>query len=263
MNQEGNAMAPATTINPRDGAEMITIPPGEFLMGTSDAEVEALLRQYPDDPDEKREMFVKEQPQRRIYLDGYSIYKTPVTVAQYRTFCWESGRPMPPWPEWGWQDDHPMVNVTWPEAVAYCEWAGVRLPTEAEWEKAARGTDGRRYPWGDEWDSARCHCSKVERHDAGSTARVGRYPQGASPYGVLDMAGNACDWCADWYDETYYQNAPDRNPTGPPSGEKRVLRGGAWLFHHPLAFRCTLREAFAPLKRLHWGDGSFRPVSGP
>jgi formylglycine-generating enzyme required for sulfatase activity len=252
-------MIPTARINPVDGAEMIHIPPGEFLMGTTDAEVEVLLRQYPN---WTREMFEDEQPQRRVYLDGYSIYRTPVTVAQYRAFCRQNTREMPPEPDWGWQDDHPIVNVTWHEAVDYCAWAGVRLPTEAEWEKAARGTDGRRYPWGDEWDSARCHCSKRERHDAGSTAPVGSYPQGASPYGVLDMAGNVIDWCADWYDRNSYQNAPDRNPTGPSSGEYRVLRGGTWLFNDPLDLRCAVKDRFAPLDRLFWGDGGFRGVSG-
>ncbi len=236
---------------------MMYIPPGEFLMGTSAVEMDTLLRLYPE---WSPEMFRNEQPQLSVFLDGFYIYKTPVAVAQYLNYCHESGREMPPSPPWGWVDDHPMVNVTWHEAVDYCEWAGVRLPSEAEWEKAARGTDGRRYPWGDAWDRTRCRCSELEKLDAGCTTPVGSYPQGASPYCVLDMVGNVTEWCADWYDPTGYQAAAARIPAALLDGDRKVLRGGAWLFNDPLDLRCAVKDGFAPAQRLLWGDGGIRGV---
>jgi len=128
---------------------------------------------------------------------------------------------------WGGQDDHPIVNVTYDDAVAYCNWAGVELPTEAQWEKAARGTDGRIWPWGNKWDNRKCHSGES---GIDKTTPVGSFPSGASPYGVMDMAGNVWEWCADWYDENYYQNSPSRNPQvpRPASGSSPMLRGGSW-----------------------------------
>jgi formylglycine-generating enzyme required for sulfatase activity len=193
-------------INPKDGAELIFIPAGEFLMG-----------------DDKH----------KVTLSEYAIYKTPVTVAMYRKFDAEQGF-LFDWnrrqPEYGWQDDHPMVCVTWEEACAYCQWAGGDLPTEAHWEKAGRGTDGREFPWGMDWDAGKCN-----NYSSGpkQTTPVGSYPQGASPYGVLDMAGNVWEWCEDAFEERY-----------------RALRGGSWGSGNLNDFRCAYRYRNASGLRL-------------
>jgi len=215
------------TINPIDGAVILWVPAGEFLMGSTDADKDART---------------DEKPQHRVYLDGYWIYQTEVTVAQYRKFCQATGRQMPPEPEWKWQDTHP-VNVSWDDAKAYVDWAGASLPMEAQWEKAARGSDGRIYPWGNEWDGAKC-VNSVGGNAPGGTKPVGGMPAGVSPYGCLDMAGNVWEWCADWYDGSYYKNTPSRNPTGPATGTTRVLRGGAWFIDNPANFRAAYRNYY-------------------
>ena len=222
-------------INPKDGAVMVYIPEGEFIMGTSDNQIDDLFGQFKN---WNRSWFDDEKPQHHVYLDGYWIYKQEVTVTQYRKFCQEAGREMPKAPSWGWQDDHPVVNISWHDAVAYCQWAGVQLPTEAQWEKAARGTDGRIWPWGNEWDSSKCnnHASA-----GGGTTPVGSYPSSASRYGVMDMAGNVWEWCADVYDKNYYRDSPSSNPQGPTTGEEHVLRGGSWRAA-PRYIRSTYRE---------------------
>ncbi|HLK61160.1 MAG TPA: SUMF1/EgtB/PvdO family nonheme iron enzyme [Chthonomonadaceae bacterium] len=208
--------------NPKDNATLIYIPEGDFLMGDDD---------------------MSDNPRRTVTLDGYWIYETPVTVAQYHKFCKEVHRSRPPAPDWEWNDNYPIVRVRWYYAKAYCDWAGMKLPTEAQWEKAARGTNGRKYPWGNEWDASACANSR--RLDEGA-ASVRSYPVGASPYGVLDMAGNVWEWCADWYDEDYYKTAPQQNPTGPEQGMRRSLRGGSWIETDPHYFRCAFRNGYIP-----------------
>jgi formylglycine-generating enzyme required for sulfatase activity len=195
-----------------DGAAMVYVPAGEFTMGSSDAD---------------RDARDEEKPAHAVDLDAFWIDKTEVTNAQYQK-CVEAGACQEPacWENGDLNGaDQPVVCVTWDDAQAYAAWAGGRLPTEAEWEKAARGTDERLYPWGEE--AAECEKANF-KGCAGRTVTVGSYPDGASPYGALDMAGNAWEWVADRYDEGYYHDSPARNPQGPDSGERRVLRGGSF-----------------------------------
>jgi len=197
-------------IIPLDGAEMILIPAGEFRYG------------------EKKE---------RKSLPAFTIMKYPVTVAQYSQFCNATGRLMPKEPMWGWQENHPIVNVTWLDAEVFATWAGLVLPTEEEWEKAARGTDGREYPWGNRWDPSKCCNSAGQKTN--QTSAVGHYPTGASPYGVQDMAGNVWEWC----DSFGFFGM-------------RVLRGGCWG-SNPWNCRAAFRvDGFDPTLRI--GDTGFR-----
>jgi formylglycine-generating enzyme required for sulfatase activity len=209
----------STQVSPADGMILLYVPEGEFLMGAADS-----------DPDATR----PEKPQHTVYLDAFWIDQTEVTSAMYAK-CIASGKCKTPWCLTGSQfDQHPAVCVDWFNAKAYCEWAGRRLPTEAEWEKAARGTDSRLYPWGNE--PATCEYAMMndgsgyacgERSDT-AAAHVGSRPKGASPYGALDMAGNVWEWVNDWYDPNYYSISPYSNPTGPASGYGPVQRGGYW-----------------------------------
>ncbi|UCC65225.1 MAG: SUMF1/EgtB/PvdO family nonheme iron enzyme, partial [Anaerolineae bacterium] len=225
-------VAGATRVWDKDGSVMIYVPPSNFLMGSNDVDADAQ-----DD----------EKPQHEVYLDAFWIDRTEVTNAQYQQ-CVEAGACSPPVDfgsktrdlYYGSPDfyNYPIIYVEWVHADAYCTWAGKRLATEAEWEKAARGTGGRIYPWGNEFDGSLLNfCDdncEFEWKDAewndghADTAPVGSYLEGDSPYGVLDMAGNVWEWVADWYDKDYYGNSPGKNPQGTEIGEFRILRGGAW-----------------------------------
>ncbi len=247
-------------VNPKDGAEMVWVPAGEFTMGSTDKQTAAESKRWlKPSPQIIKVEYDAEKPQHKVFMDGYWMYKYEVTVAQYRKFCAATKREMPDPPSWGWEEKHPMVNVDWQDAAEYAKWAGVVLPTEAQWEKAARGTDGRIYPWGNDWDASKCASS--DRTSLRRTQSVGSYPTGASPYGCMDMAGNVEEWCADWYDPNYYANAPTKNPTGPSGAVKfealsrsykgaRVFRGGSWLVHSNDSCRCASRYSRYTPRRL-------------
>ena len=221
--------------SPKDGLSYVFIPPGEFWMGATPGDAEA----YPH-----------EKPRHRVrFAQGFWLGATPVTVAAYKRFVGE--RPqfkMPPAPDFNpdWsKPDHPIVRVTWAEAKAYCEWAGGRLPTEAEWEYAARGgKDGLKYPWGNEIAPKNANYSGSEWK---GTSPVRSYP--ANAWGLYDMTGNVWEWVADWYGESYYGTLPSGkavdDPRGPQSGTVRVLRGGS--FGDGTRFlRAALRLRFVP-----------------
>ena len=271
----------STMVADKDGMTQVYVPAGEFLMGSADSDSEA-------GSDEK--------PQHKVTLDAYWMDRTEVTNAMFAQFVaasdyktdaekagtgfiynptsknWETTagadwqHPRGPGSNLAGLDQHPAVLVSWNDAAAYCAWAGHRLPTEAEWEKAARGTDGRKFPWGNQ-GVAGDFLNFADRNlavdgadknvDDGYqfTAPAGSYPKGASPYGALDMAGNVWEWVADWYDEKYYTSSPPQNPEGPESGQYRVLRGGSWYGDQWVA-RAAVRYRFVPDGR--YDDVGFR-----
>ncbi|WP_447599163.1 SUMF1/EgtB/PvdO family nonheme iron enzyme [Nitrospira sp. Nam80] len=194
--------------------DMALIPAGEFLMGTEDGLPDA-------------------RPLHRVYLSNYLIDRYETTNGQYRQ-CVDGGTCAPPRDRGAFDDparlQYPVVNVTWAQARAYCQWSGKRLPTEAEWEKAARGTDGRRYPWGNNETVIEQHQSKGG--DAKLTANglgpVGTPSATASPYGVYDLVGSISEWVKDWYADDFYAASSSRDPQGPLRGSFRVLRGAGW-----------------------------------
>jgi len=256
-------------VNPKDSMKMVYIAPGQFIMGTSDEQVNRWLKEHPND---KREGFVDEQPQCQVSLSGYWIGRTEVTNAQYQRFVQAAGHRAPAhWAGPGMPvglENLPVAGVDWNDARAYCEWARGRLPSELEWEKAARGSDGRTFPWGFRWDQNKCRnfglitrqnyltsddlrsafTAWLDSHDEvrEGPSGVGSYPAGASPYGCLDMAGNLWEWCAEWYDATAYQRYAKDSLTPPKSGQYRILRGGSWRDAHDGHFRCAGRDGALP-----------------
>ncbi len=197
--------------------DMVCVPAGLFWMGCNDAVDDVCLQ----DPNPYQEEF----PYREVDMAAFLVDKTEVTVAAYRNCIDDTACVEPADCDWdGAGDDHPVGCLQWVDAAAYCDWAGKRLPSETEWEKAARGTDGRIYPWGNTDPT----CNEVGAPDCGppATQPVGSKPAGASPYGTMDMAGNVMEWVADWFDADYYTRSPSSDPPGPVDGQRRVLRGG-------------------------------------
>jgi formylglycine-generating enzyme required for sulfatase activity len=208
----GGGQAQQQEITGKDGAPMVLVPAGEFTMGGNEA--------------------VTEKPVHQVSLDAYYMDKYEVTVGQYAKFLEATSRKAPP--EWKIlnqpsHQQHPVVMMDWSDANRYCHWAEKRLPTEAEWEKAARGTDGRMYPWGNDLPTPqRANYGKKKWDKHAALVPVGTMEDGKSPYGIHDMAGNAWEWVSDWYDRVYYKNSPSQNPKGPEHGDFKVLRGGSW-----------------------------------
>ncbi|MGH7235199.1 MAG: formylglycine-generating enzyme family protein [Nitrospiraceae bacterium] len=221
----------------KDGTPMVLIPAGEFVMGSPDGEGES-----------------DEHPAHRVSISAFHLDKYEVTNTQYAKFLEETGRVMPEY--WEQLDlsihgELPVVGVDWQEAQAYCEWAEKRLPMEAEWEYAARGTDRRPYPWGNRaptpdlanYGKPWSHKFYNDRLEPVKTREDGK-----SPYGIHHLAGNVSEWVADWYDETTYEHSPERNPAGPPTGKMKVVRGGSWNFAS-LYLRSASRLKFTPKYR--------------
>ena len=237
-----NAETPGQpSANPKDAAALVWVPAGNFTMGSSEGEIRQLLARNVSWKWEKLE---PEKPQHRVSLDGYYLYKSPVTVKQYLLFCSETGHIAPQAPDDNsdWKNqDLPIVNVSWKDAKAYSEWAGAALPTEAQWEKGARGTNLRQYPWGNVWDDKKCRNSNKQYGDAGGASAMDKHLAGASPYGALDMAGNVWEWCADWYSPEYYKSSVAHEPLGPSTGSDHVMKGGSWCDTEPYYFRCAFR----------------------
>lgn len=235
--------------------EMVRVPAGSFIMG-SDKKVD-------------HNAYRPEFPQRNVYVDAFEIDKFEVTTVQFLKFVLATNRP----PLIDWQYDggnfqetmvnHPVMHVSWFDADTYCKWAAKRLPTSAEWEKAARGEDGRIYPWGNE-------PAGLSRANFGRTGLSGpvrdrperlllyppiisvdKYENAVSPYGVFQMAGNVAEWTADWYDPDYYKNAPNRNPKGPEKGTQKAFRGGGWIDSTP-SVRPAQRNGADPNTKMNW-----------
>ncbi|HEY5649704.1 MAG TPA: formylglycine-generating enzyme family protein [Nitrospiria bacterium] len=220
-----------STVKVKDPVPMITVPEGPFLMGSP----EGVGRR-------------DERIQRTIYLKAFQIDKLEVTNRQYLTFIRETGRKPPPSPyrngalkEREPTEDLPVVNVSWMDAFDYCLWTGKRLPTEAEWEKAARGTEGRTYPWGDSPpDSEKANYGRNWGGEK-TLKPVGSYPAGRSIFGAMDMAGNVREWVHDWYDPDFFLLAGSNNPIGREKGISKVIRGGSWN-HGPNSLRAAARD---------------------
>ncbi|MBZ0306100.1 MAG: formylglycine-generating enzyme family protein, partial [Anaerolineae bacterium] len=271
-------LTPATVRVYEKGISQVWVPAGCFMMGSDPAV----------DPDAQSD----EQPQHEVCLtEGYWIDQYEVTNAAYQVFMEDGGYENPDWwseAGWQWKEENnissplcfenenlnapqqPVVCVTWYEAEAYAHWREGSLPTEAQWAYAARGTDGRIYPWGNEWDGTRLNfCDKNcgydyrdESYDDGYvyTEPVGSYEAGKSWVGAYDLAGNVWEWAADRYSADYYAGSPRENPAGPESGNTRVIRGGSWYANQDDS-RVSARDDFNPLYRYNFVG--FRVVSAP
>ncbi len=210
--------ADLSPLKKRDPVTMVVIPAGDFFMGSPPGEGRA-----------------DEQPQRKVRLDAYAIDIHEVTNSRYLNFIHSTGRKEPPnpysekllsqEPDTG---DLPVVQITWYDAVDYCRWAGKRLPTEAEWEKTARGNHGSKFPWGSSGPQREWVNFERDWDGTNTLWPVGSSPQTVSPYGVHDMAGNVREWVQDWYAVDFYVRGPNNNPHGPQNGILKVIKGGSW-----------------------------------
>lgn len=243
-------------IEGKTGLKFVQIPAGTFQMGSGSEEIARLNKEFPS----WKEWWDAEGPQHLVKLSSFHMSLHVVTVGQYKRYCEATGHSMPSEPSAnkGWLKlDHPIVNVSWEDATRYCDWSGLSLPTEAEWEYACRGgLVGKEYPWGDDWNNGKHCANSVSRNSLRGTVKVGSYP--ANGYGLYDMVGNVWEWCLDWYVEDYYKSSPSTNPQGPSESAYKVLRGGSWLLNNPDNFRCAYRNRLRPTDRLD--ILGFRPV---
>ena len=269
INPLGSGNLTSTILNDVDGGEMVCVPSGSFLMGSQADAISSLLE---FDRRVSKEFFRAEYPQHEVFLSSVYIDRYMVTNAQYQLFMQATGHPAPkywrdapdaggksPFPVGEKNPDHPVVGVAWQDASAYCKWAGKRLPSEAEWEKAARGgLMGQIYPWPSrikERINSQLSREKANYGGVGGpdrwhwTAPVGSFPP--NQYGIFDMAGNGFEWCNDWYAEDYYSRSPARNPLGADTGLTRVLRGGSWNnnLYGKYQMRCAYRFHLRPKTR--------------
>lgn len=259
--QQARAPSPLHYRNPKDGYEMMLIPRGEAIFGTG-----------PDDPYFMESATDREKPQFKADLPEFYLGRYCVTNEQYLKFVQETGhRPpdqatmeTPVWQNGKFPDEkakHPVVCVSWQDAKAYCDWAGLSLPTELQWEKAARGIDGRIYPWGNNWDEKKCR----NYHNKGleTTCAVDDYPEGISIFGMFNMSGNVWEWCEDWYESKAYQSYAGNDLTLPKTGQFKLVRGGSWHGDSPRPFRCAARLPINPDDRVYWtGFRCVRCVGG-
>jgi formylglycine-generating enzyme required for sulfatase activity len=253
---------PETWTNPKDGSLMRVILAGEFIMGSTIGQTEAAKRMDKAGP---QVPLLHETPQFHATIGDFYLSVFAVTNQQFARFLSEtqpSGEQLQNWISWldriipppneshtyrarcGFEN-HPVINVTWFGAEAYCRWAGLRLPTEIEWEKAARGTYGRIFPWGSEWDPDRlCWWGSHDKKE--TTVPVDAFENGCSPYGIFQMAGNVEEWCFDWYQRDVYNRYAAGSLEPPRAGMGRVIRGGNCLRKNKLEFRCAMRRANTP-----------------
>ena len=212
------------TINPIDRMEFVWVPAGSFVLRTNDTDPEGRL--------------LSAHPFKGIRLTGFWIGKYPVTVGQYNLYCKKQGLPIPKDPGFPRTDLHPIVNVTWTQAMAYAQWAKVTLPTEYQWERASRGPRNSNYPWGDIWNASKCVNSVMTRRSG--TSVVGKVETARSGFGAYDMEGNVSQWCANWFSKDY-TDVSGTNPVGPDNGAERGLRGGGWGAINPVLYRSSFR----------------------
>lgn len=301
-------------VNPKDGASLVWIPAGSFVMGSAESEVRKLWAEHGWDmhwfsAQVGGSNFVGELYPHEVELDGFWMYQDLVTIGQYWHFMQDTGYSAPVDPSVhdeqnsAWLDGQPrhgtlslpVSSVSWEDAVAYCEWVGARLPTEAEWEYAARGLEGHIFPWGNTWDRGNCRYadevgqrSFLSRQEYRTWLNGGgkrsdgtfhpecwlaqhiaqiegptppeRYPRDVSWCGVRGMAGQVREWCLDWYDPDYYPHSPRKNPQGPEEPTQcRVMRGGAWL--SPAYTSRGSQRLFYPPDSRDTNDHGFRPVN--
>ncbi len=256
-------------INEKDGSILVQVPAGYFEMGVEEPEIDdVLFTPVPEDSNPLSGVYhPPDNVQHRVYLDSFYIGVFAITNRQYKRFVHETGHRPPARPNWGkpvWEGnscpedkaEHPVVCISWMSAQKYCQWAGLLLPTEAQWEKSARGPLEYLHPWGNEWHDKRCR--HYYNRGSETTCPVYGYSSGVSGYGTFNQLGNVLEWCWDWYDDMYYSTDMKPNPAGPPSGQHRVIRGGSWYESQFQATCRFLRHPGAPQQLIGFRVASVR-----